>query len=155
MTVLHTKQIVSIFFSPLTSSFCRDTIDRYSSALKDVANSLFGLMARNLGLEPEIILDYFKDQTQSMRINYYPPCPKANMVLGLTPHTDASGLTLLLQVGEVQGLQIKKDSKWFPIEALPSALIVNIGDILEVTLILPYMHFSLEYNNFVMENSRY
>ncbi|KAF0930265.1 hypothetical protein E2562_031874 [Oryza meyeriana var. granulata] len=32
--------------------------------------------------------------------------------MGLSPHTNAGGVTLLLQVNDVQGLQIKKDGKW-------------------------------------------
>ncbi|MBA0689562.1 hypothetical protein Goari_007285, partial [Gossypium aridum] len=42
------------------------------------------------------------------------------------------GLTLLLQVNEVEGLQIKKDEKWVPVKPIPGALIVNIGDIIEI-----------------------
>ncbi|MCH1922911.1 hypothetical protein L9G15_26220, partial [Shewanella sp. A3A] len=48
------------------------------------------------------------------------------------PHTDVVGLTLLLQVNDVQGLQIKRDGKWFSVDALSGAFIVNIGDTLEV-----------------------
>uniref|UniRef100_I1QVW5 Fe2OG dioxygenase domain-containing protein n=2 Tax=Oryza glaberrima TaxID=4538 RepID=I1QVW5_ORYGL len=65
-------------------------------------------------------------------MNYYPPCLKADKVLGLSPHTDLDGLTLLLQVNDVQGLQINKDGKWFSVNALNDALIVNIGDTLEI-----------------------
>lgn len=47
-------------------------------------------------------------------------------------HTDASGLTLL-QVNDMTGLQIRRDGKWFTVNALEGALIVNVGDVLEVT----------------------
>nr|AAL79785.1 putative ethylene-forming enzyme [Oryza sativa Japonica Group] len=53
-------------------------------------------------------------------------------VIGLSPHTDVVGLTLLLQVNDVQGLQIKRDGKWFSVDALSGAFIVNIGDTLEI-----------------------
>ncbi|KAJ4726529.1 2-oxoglutarate (2OG) and Fe(II)-dependent oxygenase superfamily protein [Melia azedarach] len=54
-------------------------------------------------------------------------------VIGLTPHSDASGLTILLQINEVEGLQIKKNGKWLPVTpVLPNAFIVNIGDTLEI-----------------------
>jgi len=53
-------------------------------------------------------------------------------VLGLSPHSDACGLTLLLQKKDVQGLQVKRDGKWFAVDALDGAIIVNVGDILEV-----------------------
>ncbi|KAJ0961749.1 hypothetical protein J5N97_029577 [Dioscorea zingiberensis] len=74
----------------------------------------------------------FKDGMQSVRINYYPPCHHSSKVLGLSPHSDGGGLTLLLQVNQVEGLQIKKNGRWLPIKPLSSAFIVNIGDTLEI-----------------------
>ncbi|KAK7324483.1 hypothetical protein VNO77_28059 [Canavalia gladiata] len=65
-------------------------------------------------------------------MNYYPPCPQPEKVIGLTPHSDGVGLTILLQVNEVEGLQIKKDGMWVPVKPLPNAFIVNIGDMLQI-----------------------
>lgn len=78
------------------------------------------------------MITLFKEGMQAMRMNYYPPCPQPEQVIGLTPHSDAVGITILLQLNEVEGLQIKKDGIWIPIKPLPNAFIVNIGDILEV-----------------------
>ncbi|XP_027166746.1 S-norcoclaurine synthase 1-like [Coffea eugenioides] len=50
----------------------------------------------------------------------------------LTPHSDATGLTLLVQVNDVQGLQIKKSNTWVPIKPIPGAIIINIGDTMEI-----------------------
>ncbi|XP_058104218.1 protein SRG1-like [Magnolia sinica] len=94
---------------------------------------LLGLMAQNLGINPEKLTDRFLDGMQGVRMNYYPPCPQADKVLGLSPHSDATGLTMLVQVNEVQGLQIRKDGNWIPIKPIPGAFIVNIGDILEAS----------------------
>uniref|UniRef100_A0A0E0IWF2 Fe2OG dioxygenase domain-containing protein n=1 Tax=Oryza nivara TaxID=4536 RepID=A0A0E0IWF2_ORYNI len=90
-------------------------------------------MAINLGVDEEALLAAFKpEQPQSVRINHYPPCSQANKVLGLSPHTDGVGMTLLLQVNDVQGLQIRKDGRWFAVKNLPGALVVNVGDVLEI-----------------------
>ncbi|KAL0328938.1 UNVERIFIED_CONTAM: protein SRG1 [Sesamum calycinum] len=70
-------------------------------------------------------------RVQSMRMNYYPPCPQPELVTGLCPHSDAVGLTILLQANEMEGLQIKKDGVWIPVSPLPNAFVINIGDILE------------------------
>lgn len=124
--------------------FIRDTLDKYSAELKRVADCLVGFMAKNLGLHPEEFANLFNDGIQSVRINYYPPCRHANKVLGLSPHSDAVGLTLLLQVNQVEGLQIRRNGRWLPIKPLPGAFIVNIGDILEVTFILLQLeHYNL------------
>ncbi|KAJ0959978.1 hypothetical protein J5N97_000268 [Dioscorea zingiberensis] len=105
-------------------------LDQYSLELKRVTGILMKSMAKSLGVE--ILADMFRDGLQSVRMNYYPPCPHASKVLGLSPHSDAVGLTLLLQVNQIQGLQIKKNGGWMPIKPLPGAFIVNIGDILEI-----------------------
>ncbi|PWA72581.1 oxoglutarate/iron-dependent dioxygenase [Artemisia annua] len=67
-----------------------------------------------------------------MRMNYYPPCPQPEQVIGLTPHSDAVGITFLLELNEVPGLQIRKNDIWIPVKPLPNAFIVNIGEILEI-----------------------
>lgn len=67
-----------------------------------------------------------------MRMNYYPPSPQPEKVIGLTNHSDATALTILLQVNEVEGLQIRKDDMWVPVRPMPNAFVVNVGDILEV-----------------------
>lgn len=112
----------------------RSTLDEYSTELHIVSMSLFRLMTMNLGLGAEKISSLYEDGTQGIRMNYYPPCSQADKVIGFAPHSDATGLTLLVQVNEVQGLQIKKNSKWVPIKPIPGAIIINIGDVMEVTI---------------------
>lgn len=119
-------------------------MDTYSAALVRVAISLLRSMSVSLGLEPEFLLNVFGEiLLQSMRINYYPPYPEASKVVGLSPHSDATGLTILLQANEVPGLQIRKDGKWFTVEPLPGAFLVNVGDLVEVNN--AFIEFSMEY----------
>ncbi|CAN1173731.1 S-norcoclaurine synthase 1 [Linum perenne] len=119
------------FWPKVPSSF-RASFEQYSSDLEKLALNLLSYMAKNLGLEPEKLLTRFEEGFQSIRMNYYPPCKESNKVMGLTPHSDATGLTLLTQVNDVQGLQIKRDGKWVPIVPIPGAFIVNVGDIIEM-----------------------
>ncbi|KAG8385359.1 hypothetical protein BUALT_Bualt03G0034900 [Buddleja alternifolia] len=74
----------------------------------------------------------FENGMQSMRMNYYPACPEPDKVIGLTPHSDASGITILLQLNGVEGFQVKKDGIWIPLKSLPDAFVVNLGDIIEI-----------------------
>ena len=89
-------------------------------------------MAKALGMDPKDMTQLFGEAWQAMRINYYPPCPQPELVIGLNPHSDGIGLTILLQINEMEGLQIKKDGIWVPVKPLPNAFIVNIGDMLQV-----------------------
>ncbi|TXG47788.1 hypothetical protein EZV62_027082 [Acer yangbiense] len=59
-----------------------------------------------------------------------PPSPQ--QVIGIAPHSDSSGITILLEVNDVQSLQIKKDGMWIPVKPLPNTFIINIGDTLEI-----------------------
>ncbi|KAE8673325.1 putative 2-oxoglutarate/Fe(II)-dependent dioxygenase [Hibiscus syriacus] len=60
------------------------------------------------------------------------PCPQPELVMGVTPHSDATLITILHQLNGVDGLHIHKDGVWFPFSFLPDALVVNVGDILEI-----------------------
>ncbi|CAA7060229.1 unnamed protein product [Microthlaspi erraticum] len=111
----------------------RDTVETYSDGLKSIAKILFAKMAIALNITPEEMEKFFDDDlVQRLRMNYYPPCPQPDQVIGLTPHSDTTGLTILLQVNEVEGLQIKKDGKWLPVKPLPNAFVVNVGDMIEI-----------------------
>ncbi|KAL5577115.1 hypothetical protein UlMin_018814 [Ulmus minor] len=110
----------------------RENLDAYSIELESVALKLLHQMAKALGMGPNDIKESFEGGWQSMRMNYYPPCPQPDLVIGLNPHSDAVGLTILLQINEMEGLQIRKDGIWVPVKPLPNAFVVNIGDILEI-----------------------
>ncbi|KAF0928710.1 hypothetical protein E2562_006133 [Oryza meyeriana var. granulata] len=119
-------------FWPTNPPTFRGSLDKYSLEIANVSAKLFKFMAINLGVDEEALLGTFKGQPQNVRINHYPPCRQADKVLGLSPHTDGVGMTLLLQVNDVQGLQIRKDGSWFAVKNLPGALVVNVGDVLEI-----------------------
>ncbi|KAI3453424.1 hypothetical protein Pfo_010087 [Paulownia fortunei] len=119
-------------FWPSTPPNFRPTLDNYSKEMQKIALRLLTWMAINLGIEPHKLTSAYEDCNQGIRMNYYPPCVHADKVIGLTPHSDATGLTLLVQINEVQGLQIRKDGKWVPVEPISGAIIVNVGDILEI-----------------------
>ncbi|KAL5711712.1 hypothetical protein ACHQM5_013966 [Ranunculus cassubicifolius] len=110
----------------------QDTFNAYSTEVHNLAMTIFKIMEKVLHLEEKEITGLFEDGFQSMRMNYYPPCPQPEKVIGLAPHSDPVGLTVLLQVNGVEGLQIRREDVWVPIDPLPNAFIVNIGDILQI-----------------------
>ncbi|GLT85013.1 hypothetical protein SLE2022_032160 [Rubroshorea leprosula] len=66
-----------------------------------------------------------------MKINMYPPCSQPHLALGVEPHTDMSALTLLVP-NDVPGLQVNKEGNWVAVDYLPNALVVHVGDQIEV-----------------------
>eukprot|EP01018_Ginkgo_biloba_P008648 Gb_28766 [translate_table: standard] len=113
---------------PVKPENFRETLEGYSVEIQRVAVNLLSAMAQNLGLQPHFFIEMFGDAVQSARFNYYPPCPRPELVLGLSPHSDGGGITLLLQDDAVEGLNIRKDDSWIPVKPLPNAFVVNIGD---------------------------
>ncbi|KAE8711931.1 putative pentatricopeptide repeat-containing protein [Hibiscus syriacus] len=84
-------------------------------------------------IKMEIFDEMFGVAVQAVRMNYYPPCSSPDLVLGLSPHSDGSALTVLQQGKDsTVGLQILKNQTWLPVQPVPNALVINIGDTLEV-----------------------
>ncbi|XP_062186658.1 2-oxoglutarate-dependent dioxygenase 11-like [Phragmites australis] len=109
----------------------RKYIEDYSSELMKVAHFVVTFIAKTLNVDLELMRDKYVSQV--FRMNYYPPCMSMpEKVLGFSPHSDASFLTLLLEVNSVAGLQIKRHNKWIPVKPNPKALLVNVGDFLEI-----------------------
>ncbi|XP_004488689.1 protein SRG1-like [Cicer arietinum] len=108
----------------------RDTLELYSEEIKNIAMAIVSNIGKALKIEE--IRELFEEGIQMMRMNYYPPCPQPEKVIGLTNHSDPVGVTILLQLNDVEGLQIKKDGMWVTVNPLPNAFIVNIGDMLEI-----------------------
>ncbi|TVU48702.1 hypothetical protein EJB05_08347 [Eragrostis curvula] len=131
---LHTQppQLRNMRFWPDKPATFRWTLDRYSAAVKNIADRLLAIMSNNLGLEAGVIAEKCVGGVQAVRMNYYPPCAEAHKVVGFAPHSDSDLLTLVLQVNEVQGLQIKRNDRWIPVKPAEGAFVVNVGDVLEI-----------------------
>ncbi|KAK3431073.1 hypothetical protein EUGRSUZ_E02878 [Eucalyptus grandis] len=110
----------------------RIALDSYIKETQKLAMQLLSLISKCLDIEINELKELFDDGFQTMRMTYYPPCPRPELVVGLTPHSDANGITILNQINDVDGFQIKKDGVWIPIHILPRAFVVNVGDIMEI-----------------------
>jgi isopenicillin N synthase-like dioxygenase len=120
----------------------RETIEAFASACEHIARRLVDAIAVNLGAAPDQLEAAFpKDHTSFMRLNYYPECQDAAPAnsgfaadagrFGIQHHTDAGALTIMLQ-DEQPGLQVFHDDEWVLIEPTAGALVVNIGDVVQV-----------------------
>ncbi|KAM7493161.1 hypothetical protein LguiB_027770 [Lonicera macranthoides] len=113
--------------------FRRDAVETYSAEVRKVAGKLFGCLSLIMGMEKEEgLLELQKELQISMRVTYYPTCSSPNKVLGLSPHSDASSITIFMQNNDTVGLQIRHDGGWVPVKPVPNSLIINVGDVLEM-----------------------
>ena len=107
----------------------------YYDGCEALAFRLLGVIASNLGM-PEASLDgHFEDgHTSFLRLNFYPRYPGDTNdapPFGVNHHSDAGVLTLLLQDDQA-GLEVCRDGRWYLVEPTPGALVINIGDIVQV-----------------------
>ena len=120
----------------LSLIYSRDANEEYAKYLRGVADKLLSVLSKGLGLgENELKESVGGDElSYLLKINYYPPCPRPDLVLGVVAHTDMSAITILVP-NQVQGLQLFKDDHWLNVKYIPNALIIHIGDQLEVYLL--------------------
>ncbi|RWV85468.1 hypothetical protein GW17_00052741 [Ensete ventricosum] len=112
----------------------REVVSAYCKEVRQLGFRLLGAISQSLGLEEDHIERALGEQEQHMAINYYPKCPEPELTYGLPAHTDPNALTILLQDSDVAGLQVLRDSKWMAVDPKPTALVINIGDQLQVTM---------------------
>jgi isopenicillin N synthase-like dioxygenase len=84
-----------------------------------------------MGITGGGVLEELDAGTQMMMVNCFPACPEPELTLGMPPHSDYGFLTLLLQ-DQVNGLEVSDGEDWLLVDPLPGALVVNVGDHLEV-----------------------
>ena len=97
--------------------------------------------AMSLGLRQQAFEEIFGVAVQAIRMNYNPACSRPDLLLGLSPHSDGSALTVLQQgKGKLVGLQILKDNTWVPVQPIPNVLVINIGDTIEVRDLKSYVY---------------
>jgi isopenicillin N synthase-like dioxygenase len=118
----------------------KPTMQEYFRACEWIAFTLLEAIAESLGVPPEALTRNFVGRhTSFLRLNCYPRhdplCPKrpasATGHLGIHHHTDAGALTVLLH-DDVRALEISLDGQWILVEPVTGALVVNIGDIVQV-----------------------
>lgn len=114
----------------------RHAIHGYYRHGERLAYRLLAAISTNLGMSAGFLSRGFGPKhTSFLRLNYYPvaltPSAPNEGHLGVGQHTDSGALTLLLQ-DEQPGLEVFSRHAWHLVEPRRDALVVNIGDIVQV-----------------------
>lgn len=120
----------------------REVIDEYGKEVVKLGGRILRMLSENLGLEEEFLMKEFGGEDEvgaCLRVNFYPSCPQPDLTLGLSPHSDPGGMTILLPDDHVAGLQVRRQDQWITVNPLPDAFIINIGDQIQVFLYLSYI----------------
>ncbi|CAL5348349.1 unnamed protein product [Camellia sinensis] len=121
-------------FWPKNPPHYRETNEEYAKHLHGVVDKMLRTLSLGLGLEADDMKKAVggDELVYMMKINYYPPCPRPDLALGVVAHSDMSAITILVP-NDVQGLQIfQADGYWYDVKYIPNALIIHIGDQVEI-----------------------
>ncbi|CAN1311986.1 1-aminocyclopropane-1-carboxylate oxidase homolog 1 [Linum perenne] len=113
------------------SECCKQIVPKYTSEMNKLGDLLFELLSEGLGLESNHLKDMGCPDTVGFVLHYYPPCPQPELAIACVHHTDIDFLTVIVQ-DEVGGLQVLRHNSWIDVPYIPGALVVNIGDMLQL-----------------------
>ena len=115
-------------------TFYRDQVLEYVNWAKPVIRKLLEVLLKGLNVKE------FNESKESQLMGalivdlmHYPLCPNPELAAGVGRHADISSITILLQ-DEVGGLYVQgtRADQWIHVTPVKGALVINIGDILQI-----------------------
>jgi isopenicillin N synthase-like dioxygenase len=109
----------------------REPVMTYYDAVFGLGRVLMGGFAVALGEAPEFFDRYLTKPPSQLRLIHYPFNPAAGEAMGIGSHTDYECLTLLYSTAP--GLEVLNSAgTWVDAPPVPGALVINIGDMMEI-----------------------
>ena len=120
----------------------RPALEAWMDACEALSRRLLAALASAMGVPRAELLQAFEPcHTSFARVNFYPTPEMRDAAthtglppdagLGISQHTDAGALTVLWQ-DAIAGLQVWHAGAWVTVPPRPDALVINIGDVVQV-----------------------
>ncbi|KDP34560.1 hypothetical protein JCGZ_11110 [Jatropha curcas] len=139
--VLEWKDYLSFHYIPgdekspsLWPPICKDQVLDYMKRAELVIKRLLELLLKKLNVkEIDKEREYALMGSLRINMNYYPHCPNPELAAGIGRHSDVSSITVLLQ-DDIGGLYVRgiEENSWIHIPPVTGALVINIGDVLQI-----------------------
>jgi isopenicillin N synthase-like dioxygenase len=115
---------------PALEGFSASVMAYYTAAFS-AGRALMSGFALALGEAPDFFEPYLKKPPSQLRLIHYPFNPDAEGAMGIGSHTDYECVTLLRSTAP--GLEVLNSAgQWIDAPPVPGALIINIGDMMEI-----------------------
>ncbi|MED6150762.1 hypothetical protein PIB30_075661 [Stylosanthes scabra] len=114
----------------------KETLE-YLKLSSKVVRDIVEVLIENLGVKLEKSRIEILCCMKQIQLNYYPQCPNPDLTVGVGRHSDIGAITVLLQ-DNIGGLYAKydnehnNDEEWLEIPPIPGALVIFIGDTIEI-----------------------
>nr|ALG05126.1 2-oxoglutarate-dependent dioxygenase [Sinopodophyllum hexandrum] len=115
----------------LVPEIFRKEVEEWNRHIGQLGESLMGILSEGLGLETDGLKKLTCLEGKLMVCHYYPHCPQPDRTVGIASHMDPGVLTVLVQ-DQIGGLQVKHGEEWVDVKPIPGALVINIGDLLQM-----------------------
>ena len=119
---------------PDNGGLLRNATEAYYAAASDLASIVQRAFSLALGQEPDFFARLFNPEQSLLKVNHYPPQDNPTTVsnIGVVPHSDEGGFTVLWQ-DENGGLEIEsKSGEWVEAPPLPGTFIINLGTAMQI-----------------------
>ena len=106
----------------------------YFVAIEELARVLQRGFALALGLAPDFFAPLFRVPNSRLKLNHYPPqdAPEADNDIGVVPHADSGGFTILWQ-DDNGGLEVQsKSGEWVGAPPIADTFVINLGKIMQI-----------------------
>ena len=112
----------------------RDPVWEYYKETRRLGRIIWEVLLQGLGYSPALLEGFAKRPIVQMKMIRYPPqiSTKAGQ-MGVGPHTDFGGVTVLLQQPGKEGLEVwqEENKEWLPVPSLEDVFVINCGDMLQ------------------------
>ncbi|CAI0542051.1 unnamed protein product [Linum tenue] len=127
--------------SELWPPVCRDEVVDYMRRAEPVIKKLIEVLLKKINVKEMKEKESCLMGSPRVSLNYYPKCPNPELAAGVGRHSDISTITILLQ-DDTGGLYVQAtqgeeeegcdSNSWIPIPPVEGALVVNVGDVLQI-----------------------
>jgi len=119
---------------PADPSGLKPAMLAYFAAVEKLSHVLMRGFALALDLKPDFFEPIYREPMSRLKLNHYPPQdnPEKENDIGVVPHSDSGGFTILWQ-DHNGGLEIQgKSGEWVGAPPIPGTFVINLGNIMQI-----------------------